>query len=50
MPKATQSIRKEMDSIELQIDATSSVDDLALNLIGVTRNSIEDLHKKFFQL
>lgn len=48
--RATQCIRQDMDSIESQIDDASSAYDMELNLIDVTRNTIEDLYKKLFQL
>lgn len=46
----TQSIRKEMEYIESQINITSSSYDLVIYLTIETRNVIEEMHKKFFQL
>lgn len=47
-PRATQSIRKEMDSIDSQINIASSAYDLELNLTRDKINFIEDLYKKLF--
>lgn len=47
-PKATQSIRKEIDSIQSQINISSSAYDPKADLTREIRSIIEDMHRNLF--